>query len=96
MAVNDMVVLLKDFPNDSMYSGYLCTIIAVFSKGDLDKEIYYEIEFESEFLDNDLSQKSKERNSDFEFPITHYTTYVSGKDIVRLETQDLYYRTFFS
>ncbi len=96
MAVNDMVVLLKDFPDDLMYTGYLCTIIAVFSKGDLDDEIDYEIEFESDFLDTDLSQKSKERNSNFEFPVTHYTTYVSRKDIVRLETQDLYYKTFFS
>lgn len=96
MTVNDMVVLLKDFPDDLMYTGYLCTIIDVLGQRESDGEMYYEIEFESGFKDSDLSRKSKERNSDFEFPVTHYTTYVSRKDIVRLETQDLYYNTFFS
>lgn len=43
MAVNDTVVLLKDFPNDFMYSGYLCVIIAVFSNGNLEEENDYEI-----------------------------------------------------
>lgn len=96
MHVNDTVVLLKDFPNDSMYRGYLCTIISVFGNGDLDDELDYEIEFESDFLDNDLSRKSQEHHSNFEFPVSHYTTYVSRKDVAYLETQDLYYKTFFS
>ena len=60
------------------------------------EDVWYEIEFYSKFLDSDFSQKSKERNPDFEFPTTNYTTFVAGKDIVRLETQDLYYKTLFS
>lgn len=43
MTVNDMVVLLKDFPDDLMYTGYLCTIIDVLGQRESDGEMYYEI-----------------------------------------------------
>jgi len=96
LKVGDNVVLLKDFPDVDLYKGYLCTIIAVLGGSEKEDEIYYEIEFFSTFKDNDYSQKSLKRNLDFEFPSTSYTTFVKGKDFIRVVNQDLYYQTCFS
>ena len=94
--MGDQVALLKDFPDTDLYKGYLCTIIAVLGGGEKDDDIYYEIEFFSSFEDNDYSIKSIKRNLDFEFPSTSYTTFVKGKDFIRVVNQDLYYQTCFS
>lgn len=78
-----------------MYKGYCCSIIGTYGKPGPPEEAFYEIEFVSQFNDNDNLLNSQERHPDFEFPETHSCTIVSVKDIVRLEIQDLYYKTFF-
>ena len=88
LRIGDSVILTKDLPEFLLYNGYVCTIIA------LEKD-YYEIEFESSFKEDDSSRKSEKRNVGFEFPNSCYITFVLGEDIIRVETQDLYYRTYF-
>lgn len=98
VTVGDPVVLIKDFPHADLYKGYVCTIIYVFGgkKGVEGADTSYEIEFYSTFEDNDNSLKSQKRNLSFEFPITSYTTFVKGRDFIRLVNQDLIYTTCFS
>jgi len=93
--IGDEVVLLKDIPHEHMYKGYLCTILSVLCEDSSPEESYYEILFNSAFKDNDLRRRSQKRHGDFEYPMSVYVTQVSGKDIVRLITQDLLYKTWF-
>jgi len=95
-AVGDQVVLLKNMPEEQLYKGSLCTIIAIFGGEESSDEFFYEIEFDSGFKDNDLSRRSQKRYPDFEFPSSFYVTIVSGKDLVRLINQDLHYKTWFA
>lgn len=92
----DEVILLKDFPEEKMYKGYLCTIISVLNAEVSPEKSFYEIQFDSSFEDNDLSRKSQKRHRDFEYPSSTYVTIVSGEDIVRLINQDLLYKTWFA
>lgn len=96
--MGDSIVLLKDFPDADLYKGYVCTIIDVFGgkEGVEEADTSYEIEFYSTFEDTDNSLKSKKRNLAFEFPTTSYTTFVKGRDFIRLVNQDLIYTTCFS
>jgi len=93
--IGDRVVLLKNIPEEHFYTGYLCTIIGVLGEEESPEKSFYEIQFDSSFENNDLSRRSKKRHRDFEFPVSVYVTVVSGKDIVRLINQDLYYQTSF-
>lgn len=86
---NDPVVVIRDFPSENLYKGYLCQIISVVG------EDLYEIEFFSTFQENDDSLKSQKRHPDFEFPYSSYTTFLSSRYFVRLVNQDLYYQTCF-
>jgi len=93
--IGDQVVLLKNMPDEQIYKGSLCTIIAAFGSGESSDETSYEIQFDSNFRDDDLSRRSLKRHSNFEFPSSVYVAVVSGKDIVRLVEQDLRYKTWF-
>jgi len=92
----DEFILLKDFPEENMYKGYLCNIISVLNADVSPEKSFYEIQFDSCFEDNDLSRKSQKRHRDFEYPSSVYVTIVSGEDIVRLIKQDLLYKTWFA
>jgi len=94
--IGDQVVLLKNMPEERIYKGCLCTIIAVFGGEESSDESFYEIQFDSNFKENDLSRRSQKRHSNFEFPSSTYVTIVSSKDIVRLINQDLHYKTWFA
>lgn len=59
-----------------------------------DEQLYL-ISFESDFSENDRSLNSKTLFKDFIFPSTFSEVFVKKKDIVRLETQDLRYQTYF-
>lgn len=89
-SVGDLVVFNSDTPREGFYKGYLCCIIGVHGKD------HFEIEFFSEFSKNDNSRKSIEKFPSFEFPISNYVTVVNKEEIIRLEKQDLYYKTYFS
>lgn len=88
LKVGDPVVLLEDFPEELLFQGYCCYIIGIFGNT-------YEILFEASFNDNDPSFKSQQQNSNFEFPDTHYVATVPREAFVRVEFQDLYYKTHF-
>ena len=95
-AIGDQVVLLKNMPDEQIYKGSLCTIIAAFGSAESsDDKSFYEIQFDSNFRDDDLSRRSQKRYRDFEFPSTLYAAIVSGKDIIRLVDQNLRYKTWF-
>lgn len=95
-AIGDQVVLLKNMPDEQIYKGSLCTIIAAFGSAESsDDKSFYEIQFDSNFRDDDLSRRSQKRYRDFEFPSTLYVAIVSGKDIIRLVDQNLRYKTWF-
>lgn len=93
--VNDSVILLKDYSKDLIYRGYFCTIIGIFGYLENEQEFLYEIEFDSCFEENDKSRLSQEYNPSFEFPCSNYNSIVPGSDLLRVETQDLCYRTNF-
>ena len=93
LSVGDCVMLIHDYPDDLLFKGYVCMII--FAVGTL-TEPFYEIEFVSSFDENDRSRQSKKENPGLEFPQSNYISTVSGEHIVRLETQDLFYRTSFN
>lgn len=95
LSLGDYVVLTKDLPELLLYKGYLCRIIGIFSESEIPGQNCYEIEFDSYFGNDDYSRKSETRNVGFEFPSTCYVTIVLGKDLLRVESQDLYYRTYF-
>ena len=86
--VGDPVVLVEDFLEELMFRGYCCNIIGISGNT-------YEIAFEASFSDNSPSPKSQQQNPNFEFPDTHYVATVPRDAFVRVEFQDLYYRTHF-
>lgn len=94
--IGDQVVLLKDILEERIYNSFLCTLIAVLGGEEFPDKSFYEIQFDSDFKDNDLSRRSHKRHRYFEFPSSTYVTIVSGKDIVRLINQDLHYKTWFA
>ena len=92
-SIGDVFVLFKDISEKCFYKGYCCAIIGV--NGTRDGEISYDIEFNSNFSGEDISRRSQKQHPNFEFPSSNYTTILLGKDLVRLVTQDLYYKTCF-
>jgi len=93
--IDDEVVLLKNIPESNLYKGYLCIIDDVEITSDNPEDSRYHIHFESEFDSDDRSRQSIERFKDFDFSSSYEDTFVSGNEILRLETQDLRYRTSF-
>lgn len=90
LRVGDIVIYNNDISSESIYKGYLCSIIGAY------KQDFYEIQFSSEFNSNDKSRKSENDFPNFEFPDSNYVTLVKGKDIIRVEKHDLFYKTCFS
>lgn len=88
--------MLKDIPEENLYRGYLCTVSDVYYDFKNEENDSCEIQFYSTFDDDDLSRISQKKNKDFVFPTTGAMTIISKKYLVRVETQDLEYRTFFS
>ena len=98
--IGEKVVLLKDFPNNNLYKGYLCTVTEVFYKRKENKpdefEYSCEVEFYSTFPDDDPSRNLQPLNNNNIFPITSETIILSSNDFTRLENQDLEYKIYFS
>lgn len=94
MQVSDYVVLLKDFADFNLYKGYLCQITEVVQYSKDPNQCQYHVIFDSDFADDDPSLKSSRK--DFEFIQTEEHIYLSGKDLIRLEIQDLRFRTYFN
>jgi len=90
LQVGNIVIYNKDTSAEGIYKGYQCSIIGAY-KGD-----FYEIEFHSKFGPNDKSRKSEKDFPGFEFPISNYVTLVRGKDLIRVEKHDLFYKTCLS
>lgn len=90
------VMLTKDYPDQLLFKGYVCMVIfeAGTSSGS-DAKFFYEIKFESRFEDNDRSRESGKQDLGLKFPQSNYFAVVSGHDLIRLEMQDLFYRTSF-
>ena len=93
LSVGDCVMLIHDYPDDLLFKGYVCMII--FAVGTR-TEPFYEIEFVSSFDEDDRSRQSKKENPGLKFPQSNYIATVPGEHLVRLETQDLFYRTSFN
>ena len=91
--MNVRIVLTKDYSKDLVFKGYLCTIN---SEVGTVSQPFYEVEFDSCFDANDLFRGSKKDNLGYEFSESNYVVIVSGDDIIRIETQDLFYRTSFN
>jgi hypothetical protein len=90
-AVEEYVVLLKDFPDEDLYRGYVCLILEIsydYSYPFEDNAAHdYQVVFRSYFDEKD---PEKLLSSKPEILAT-----ISGRDLLRLETQDLRYRTSF-
>ena len=93
--IGDNVILLKNYPDLNLYKGYLCVVVEISGSSKSPDEPLYLISFESDFSENDRSLNSKTLFKDFIFPSTFSEVFVEKKDIVRLETQDLRYQTYF-
>ena len=93
--VDDNVILLKNCPDFHLYQGSLCVVVEITGSSTIPDEQLYLISFESDFSKNDKSRKSKELFNDFMFPSTTSEVHVKRNDIVRLETQDLRFQTYF-
>ncbi len=105
-AIGNYVFVLKNFPKYNIYKGYLCNILEIYD-GSLVydsiglKKIYHNINFymiifNSEFSDRDLSLISQNSNPNFKFCSTEYTMKILGRDLLRVEDQDLIHRTSFN
>ena len=78
----DLVVILKDFPNENIYRGYLCEVSEVQNRDTNPDDSVYQVIFEGNFANSlDLSKPNRSAESAF----------VCGRDFVRLETEDLRY-----
>ena len=78
----DLVVILKDFPNENIYRGYLCEISEVQNRHTNPDDSVYQVIFEGTIANSlDLSNPNRSAESAF----------VCGRDFVRLETEDLRY-----
>lgn len=93
--VGDVVILIKDIPQDLVFKGYSCVITEVIKSSTDLSDCQYEVTFNSWFDEDDDSRKSQSLHPEFEFPTTALETIVTGNDIVRLQDQDLRYKTFF-
>ena len=93
--IGDNVILLKNYSGFHLYKGYLCVVVEILGSSTIPDEQLYLIYFESDFSENDRSRKSRGRFNDFIFPSTSSEVHVKKNDIVRLETQDLRFQTYF-
>ena len=89
------MVLTKSIPDEMLFKGYCCEVAKVSYFSENPSECEYQFIFYSSFNKNDRSLESLQQYPDFEFPSSSPETTVSGNDIVRLELQDLQYKTFF-
>ena len=91
--------MLKDLPDQKLYKGYFCVITMIVGyKMDCENNpiFFYDVEFNSHLKKNDPSRQSLKRYPDFDFPTETVPGTVSDEDIIRVEFQDLEYRTYFS
>ena len=95
LLVGDSVVLLKDFPDNMLFKGYVCEVMSVENLSIDPSQSLYQVVFHSDFNKNDPSLNSKGNSSDFRFPTQSTNIFVSGDNIIRLEFQDLQYKTYF-
>lgn len=91
----DDVILLKNIPEANLYKGYLCVIDYIEITAKNPEDSLYHIFFSSQFDPDDKSRQSIGRFKEFKFSSSFEDSYVYGKDILRVETQDLRYRTHF-
>lgn len=98
-AIQEYVVLLKDYPDDDLYRGYVCVIIDIYydwSSLEDNTAHDYQVEFFSDFDEKDPSiilARKPEINCEV-IPST-IIALISGRDLLRIEMQDLRYRISF-
>lgn len=87
-ATNDSVVLLNDYPDEDLYRGYVCIILDILYDYSYPFENNaahdYEVFFKSTFDKKDLLSSEP-----------GITVTIPGRDLLRIETQDLRYRSSF-
>ena len=97
--IGEQVVLLKDYPENNVYRGYVCSIIDVYYKGKDENSNQIpdscELEFFSVFPDEDKPKGLERLEKNCEYPTTCQAIIMSSKDFARVEEQDLQYKTFF-
>jgi hypothetical protein len=88
-AIDEYVVLLKDYPSEDLYRGYVCIIVDILYDYSYpfenNVEHDYQVVFRSNFDKKDLS-----------FSATEILVTIPGRDLLRIETQDLRYRSSFT
>ena len=98
-ARQEYVVLLKDYPDDNLYRGYVCVIIDIYYDWSLleDNTAHdYQVEFISDFDEKDPSIiLARKPETNCEVISSTITALVSGRDLLRIEMQDLRYRISF-
>ncbi len=97
--VRESVVLLKDYPDDHLYRGNVCVIIDIYYDWSLleDNTAHdYQVELISDFDEKDpsiiLAQKPE---INCEVKPSTIIALISGRDLLRIEMQDLRYRISF-
>ena len=98
-AIGESVVLLKDYPDYDLYRGNVCVIIDIYydwSSLDDNTAHDYEVEFRSYFDEKDPSIiLARKPETNCEVISSTIVALVSGRDLLRLEMQDLRYRISF-
>ena len=88
-AVDEYVILLKDYPSEDLYRGYVCLI--------LDILYYYSSPLEDNAAhDYEVVFRSNSDKKIFSLSTTEILVTIPGCDLLRIESQDLRYRSSFT